>query len=1398
MERVPMNDVSVSAPFDFPNPDTDFNPLISASYKGLTEVVCLLLKKGVDVTLCNHSNQTAVHLANPTIQGILLSAVNGDALPQRQLLQAAWQGDLQHLQHLLAESATVDVNVPNQDGLNALMLAVRDIDLFERLRALLPSEYRPVEVIKELLKNHVDPRACDSTGKSALHYAAQLKSSIKEQVIQVLVDLLPLSDQQALLDLLAFSKPLANSVSSFPPQNSIILESITCMEERKQESKEQSECRKSKSAEARGFSLDFQTAAKTLQDMSQAYEELAEMSSQGISLPSLWQGYHKRQEHGPIPDGTHLPLHPIRSNGRNKQQIPVFALSKSEPNIAAPLLRSNSLQDIKAQIQQRLKITNQEKVINRPNKESLPCMKARPARTPRHLYPLEVKTDVNKAQEKRLLHFIKSVPFKPPVLLPLSPRPQASKRKNRLTSSRADRQEGSSSSSSTQGSLDEDYCKSEEIHRQVKDCKDESEQKSDIQRQVNVGVNVDADFQNEPKVKQFNSVPKDKDRVQEQRTAEGDQNTVFIVSNNCEQPLIRATDSEQVSSKYNYVDICDLGNDEIKPDLQDALVPVAGEKSGCNDNGDNQAVNEESTFGNEQLLPVVHITISEAELETREETKIPKNKVNMKSVLINVNHSFNIIAQEEYVKTRNETRSNLRNKSSPANLKPNCRRSQGLMIKGECTTKQGGFQSNNEKVQPNCTGLPVLPNGCTAPSKVRIKAHPVERKCFMKIATLPKKQPLPRIYRSAHQVKKQGAASTPRAKSAADILQLNYDDMFKEINSNEEGPGIYEMFGTPVYSNIRVSTASGSRSSREVQSAPPRKSSGHKPSKSSKAPERSRPKKTSHGKLNLVTLKQKNKDVLKKGKHHKRLLSNEEQEGIVFISGPDWHIKTSKSEVLFCELDGMNDLQTSKNIQIPQATELEDQTIIGKIQTQLPDRTIGSVNPNSVHNRGLLGIQMLDHDAGLAESDEEPNEPDPCIPKGESFVCDETENKDYSGFHQISKQDTYPTPPKINTWTSASNRVVSPTYQRFLESASNDLTDELLCRLAEELLSLDEKDTENSLERNYPSPEENNNVPEEAISRSQERSNCKYIKVKNYQPLMDQTSDKLSETPSRPLSNSDSYNTKDAITWTKGDILGRGAYGTVYCGLTNQGQLIAVKQVALDPSDQVTAEKEYQRLQEEVDLLKTLDHCNIVGFLGTCLEVNIVSIFMEFVPGGSVASIINRFGPLPEKVFAIYTKQILEGVEYLHNSRVIHRDLKGNNVMLMPTGIIKLIDFGCAKRLACLNTTGTNSEMLKSMHGTPYWMAPEVINETGHGRKSDIWSIGCTVFEMATGKPPLAHMERMAALFYIGARKGLMPSLPDHFSESARNFVQACLTSDQRERPSAKQLLEHPFIKQEK
>ncbi|KAM6934541.1 mitogen-activated protein kinase kinase kinase 19 [Xenentodon cancila] len=363
--------------------------------------------------------------------------------------------------------------------------------------------------------------------------------------------------------------------------------------------------------------------------------------------------------------------------------------------------------------------------------------------------------------------------------------------------------------------------------------------------------------------------------------------------------------------------------------------------------------------------------------------------------------------------------------------------------------------------------------------------------------------------------------------------------------------------------------------------------------------------------------------------------------------------------------------------------------------------------------------------------------------------------------------------PKINTWTSSSSchSIFSPVYQTFLdEAAVVPPTDDLLQCLAEELNSLDEKDVSIGSEN-----------PEQSIKELHGEE----------EPISGQNIFlEVSPTDSSVLPGSEL-----ACTWTKGEVLGRGAYGTVYCGLTSQGQLIAVKQVNLNSSDADAAKKEYCRLQGEVELLKTLEHINIVSFLGTSLYQHVVSIFMEYIPGGSIASIIHRFGPLPEQVLALYTHQILEGVAYLHLNRVIHRDLKGNNVMLMPNGVIKLIDFGCARRLSCLNYTACNSgELLKSVHGTPYWMAPEVISESGYGVKSDIWSVGCTVFEMATGKPPLAHMDKMAALFYIGAQRGVMPPLPEGFSESAKDFVKICLTSDQRRRPSADHLLKHSFF----
>ncbi|KAG1359054.1 hypothetical protein COCNU_08G005000 [Cocos nucifera] len=134
-------------------------------------------------------------------------------------------------------------------------------------------------------------------------------------------------------------------------------------------------------------------------------------------------------------------------------------------------------------------------------------------------------------------------------------------------------------------------------------------------------------------------------------------------------------------------------------------------------------------------------------------------------------------------------------------------------------------------------------------------------------------------------------------------------------------------------------------------------------------------------------------------------------------------------------------------------------------------------------------------------------------------------------------------------------------------------------------------------------------------------------------------------------------------------------------------------------------------------------------YLGTVREEDTLNIFLEFVPGGSISSLLGKFGSFPESVIRTYTKQLLQGLEYLHQNGIIHRDIKGANILVDNKGCIKLADFGASKQVAKLATMNA----AKSMKGTPYWMAPEVILQTGHSFSADIWSVGCTVIEMATG-----------------------------------------------------------------
>lgn len=258
--------------------------------------------------------------------------------------------------------------------------------------------------------------------------------------------------------------------------------------------------------------------------------------------------------------------------------------------------------------------------------------------------------------------------------------------------------------------------------------------------------------------------------------------------------------------------------------------------------------------------------------------------------------------------------------------------------------------------------------------------------------------------------------------------------------------------------------------------------------------------------------------------------------------------------------------------------------------------------------------------------------------------------------------------------------------------------------------------------------------------------------------------------------------------WQRGEVLGQGAFGTVFLGLNlNSGELMAVKQL---DTNEVT-KKDLMLLEHEISMMRGLNHKNIVRYLGTDRTDDSLSIFMEYVPGGSIRSLLERFGALKESVVRMYTRQLLLGLEYLHQNGIAHRDIKGANILVANDGTIKLADFGASKNLTQPSLTATG------LKGTPMWMAPEVIRQqqTSNGwKKADVWSVGCTVVEMATGKPPWAQFDNPVTAMYQIACADALPSIPDDMSEQGRTFLHKCLTRDPDSRPDATSLLLVPFV----
>ena len=261
-------------------------------------------------------------------------------------------------------------------------------------------------------------------------------------------------------------------------------------------------------------------------------------------------------------------------------------------------------------------------------------------------------------------------------------------------------------------------------------------------------------------------------------------------------------------------------------------------------------------------------------------------------------------------------------------------------------------------------------------------------------------------------------------------------------------------------------------------------------------------------------------------------------------------------------------------------------------------------------------------------------------------------------------------------------------------------------------------------------------------------------------------------------------NPMEPIRWQKGNVLGQGAFGKVYMGLNEDtGEMIAIKQIPIGNDEAL------ESLTQEIELLKSLNHPHIVRYLGVhkSESENVMNILMEYIPGGSLSNLCERFGRISENVTRIFMHQILQAVQYLHQNGVIHRDIKGANVLVDSDGSIRLADFGASKLLDVVYESPS-----KSMIGTPYYLAPEVITENRTGFESDIYSAGCTMYEMLTGKPPFADYEPMAAIFRVG--NGSIPEIPPSVARDTAAFLSQMLKHRPEDRPSVDELLNSIYM----
>ncbi|PSS06122.1 Mitogen-activated protein kinase kinase [Actinidia chinensis var. chinensis] len=255
------------------------------------------------------------------------------------------------------------------------------------------------------------------------------------------------------------------------------------------------------------------------------------------------------------------------------------------------------------------------------------------------------------------------------------------------------------------------------------------------------------------------------------------------------------------------------------------------------------------------------------------------------------------------------------------------------------------------------------------------------------------------------------------------------------------------------------------------------------------------------------------------------------------------------------------------------------------------------------------------------------------------------------------------------------------------------------------------------------------------------------------------------------------------MEWSRGPTIGRGSSATVSLAASTSGDHFAVKSAELSLSSS---------LQREQHILSQLNSPQIVQYLGFEIthEINkpTYNLFIEYLPSGTISdSIKKQGGSIDESLIRFYTHQIVLGLIYLHSNGLVHCDIKGQNLLICKDGV-KIADLGSAKWVKDRVATSAFS-------GTPAFMAPEVARGEEQGFPADVWALGCTIIEMATGSHPWPEEnDPVSALYRIGF-SGDVPATPDWFSGDARDFLAKCLKKDPRERWTVNQLLEHPFLR---